>query len=211
MAWAVERLGQTRARAAAAAALLTLVAVAPSLAANRGALFAGSPEAVARELWGLNPFPESKAIADYIARTSGPEDTVFVVGSEPQIPFYAARRSATRYIIFYPLTGNYARALERQREVVDELKRAPPLYVVWAQVPTSLLLSQESERLVFEATSALLASAYDVELVAQVEADGLDWELLRGSQARAWAEAGGARRGDRPWLAVYRRRAPALR
>jgi hypothetical protein len=211
LAFAAERLGRSPARAVPVAALLALLAVAPALAANRAALFAGSPEAVARRLWGLNPFPESRAIADYIARTSGPEDTVFVVGSEPQIPFYAARRSATRYIIFYPLTGRFDRALERQREVVDEVERAQPLYVVWAQVPTSLLLSAESERLVFEATSALLARAYDVELVAQVEPDGLDWELLRGSQARGWAEAGGAQRADRPWLAVYRRRAPALR
>ena len=51
----------------------------------------------------------------------------------------------------------------------------------------------------------------DIELVAQVEPDGLGWEFLRGSEARGWAEAGGARRADRPWLAVYRRRTPALR
>jgi hypothetical protein len=211
LAWAAQRLGQGSARAAPAAALLALVAVAPPLAANRDTLLAGSPEAVARRLWGLNPFPESQTIAAYIARTSGPEDTVFVVGSEPQIPFYAARRSATRYIIFYPLTGRFDRALERQREVVEEVKRAQPLYVVWAQVPTSLLLSPDSERQVFEATSALLARAYEVELVAQVEPDGLGWEFLRGSRARGWAEAGGAQRADRPWLAVYRRRSPVLR
>jgi hypothetical protein len=211
LARAALRLGTTPARASLAAALLALLAVAPPLAANRGTLLAGSPEAVARRLWGLNPFPESQAIAAHIARTSGPDDTVFVVGSEPQIPFYAARRSATRYIIFYPLTGRFDRALERQREVVDEVARAQPRYVVWAQVPTSLLLSAESERLVFDATSALLARAYDIELVAQVDPDGLGWELLRGSQARGWAEAGGAQRADRPWLAVYRRRTSVLR
>jgi 4-amino-4-deoxy-L-arabinose transferase-like glycosyltransferase len=211
LAAAVRRVGSSPARAALAGALLAVLAVTPPVAANRAALFAVSPEAAARELWGLNPFLESREIAEYIARTSGPEDTVFVVGSEPQIPFYAARRSASRYIIFYPLTGRFDRALERQREVVDEVARAQPLYVVWAQVPTSLLLSAESERLVFEATSDLLARAYQIELVAQVEPDGLDWELLHGSEARRWADAGGAQRAERPWLAVYRRRAPLLR
>ena len=205
------RLGRSPLRAGVAAALLALLAVAPPLVANRDALLADSPEAVARQLWGLNPFPEARAIGEYIARTSGPEDTVFVVGSEPQIPFYAGRRSATRYIIFYPLTGRFDRALERQREVVDEVAREEPLYVVWAQVPTSLLLSAESERLVFEQTSALLAREYQIELVAQVEPEGRGWEFAHGSAAERWAAAGGAQRGDLPWLAVYRRRIPVLR
>ena len=63
-------------------------------------------------------------IADQIRRNSRPDDRVFVVGSEPQILFLAGRRSATRYIFFYPLTGDYPDARERQQEAIDEVKAA---------------------------------------------------------------------------------------
>jgi hypothetical protein len=57
--------------------------------ANWATLTAGSPNAVSRRIYGLNPFPESLEIAKYIRRTSSPDDSVYVVGSEPQILFYA--------------------------------------------------------------------------------------------------------------------------
>jgi hypothetical protein len=103
--------------------LAALMALLP-LFALRGFLLAGSPAAIARRLYGLNPFPESIGIGSYIQRTSLPEDRVFIVGSEPQILFYAARRSATRYIFFYPLTGDFPDARARQQEVVDAVEAA---------------------------------------------------------------------------------------
>ena len=88
------------------------------------------------------------------AETSGPEDRVYIVGSEPQIFFYAERASATRYIFFYPLTGDYPDVLERQREVAAEVALARPRYVVWVESSRRLLLPQSwmhSNRTSFDA------------------------------------------------------------
>ncbi len=71
------------------------LALAPPLLANRATLLAGSPTAASRIIYGLNPFPESARIAAHLRATSDEDDRVLIVGSEPQILFYAGRRSAT--------------------------------------------------------------------------------------------------------------------
>jgi 4-amino-4-deoxy-L-arabinose transferase-like glycosyltransferase len=45
-----------------------------------------------------NPFLESVRIAGYVREHTGPDDTIAVLGSEPEIYFYAQRHSATGYI-----------------------------------------------------------------------------------------------------------------
>jgi hypothetical protein len=202
-----ERLGARRARPPgwSVAAIAALVAVLP-FAAHRDLLLAGSPAAISRQFYGLNPFPESLVIAQHVARNSGPEDRVFVVGSEPQILFYAGRRSATRYIFFYPLTGDYPDARARQQAVIEEVRAARPLYVVWVDVLTSLLRTERTEPLVFDATAALLERDYRVELVARLDASGRTYAFDRGDAARRFLrEARESRHLGRPWIAVHRR------
>ena len=67
----------------------------PVIHGNRSTLFADDLAGRSRGIYGDNPFPESLEIAKYIERTSKPEETVYVLGSEPQIFFYSNRRSAT--------------------------------------------------------------------------------------------------------------------
>ena len=55
-----------------------------------------SPEEKSRRLYGKNPFAESVSVGHYLADHSGPEDHVFVFGSEPQILYDAGRPSASR-------------------------------------------------------------------------------------------------------------------
>ncbi len=74
-----------------------------SLYQQRVYLFDNSPDDVCRMVYGANPFPESLRIAEFIRNNSRPDDTVAVIGSEPQIYFYSGRRSATSYIYMYPL------------------------------------------------------------------------------------------------------------
>lgn len=202
-------LGRAGAAAAPAAWAGTAVAVAavavPPIAASWPVLRAGPPEAVSRAIYGMNPFPESLAIADYIERTSEPGETVYVVGSEPQILFYARRRSATRYIFFYPLTGPYPDALDRQRELVAEVRASRPRYVVWVELQSSLLLRDDTERTVFEASARLLEREYALELVARPRDDGSGFELLYGGEARRAFRAAQARGEPLAWVAVYRR------
>ena len=103
------------------------------------------------------------------------------MGSEPQILFYARRRSATRYIFFYPLTGEFPDARARQQSVIEEVRATRPLYVVWADVATSLSRTPRSEPLIFDATTELLAREYAIELVVRPTRA---WQPMRSIEAR---------------------------
>jgi 4-amino-4-deoxy-L-arabinose transferase-like glycosyltransferase len=195
----------TALRRATVAGLAVVVFGAP-LAVHRATLCAASPDAIARRLYGFNPFPESLVIAEHIRHNSHPDDRVFIVGSEPQILFHAQRRSATRYILFYPLTGDYSDARARQQEVLDEVRAARPLYVVWADVSTSLLRTPKTEPLIFDATTEMLARDYELELLARPDAKLESYAFDHGEQARRWLQAARSRGWDElPRVALYRR------
>ena len=70
---------------------------------ERDLFFERQLEKANRMVNGANPFPESVKIGEYIREQSAPSDTIAVLGSEPQIYFYAQRRSATGYIYTYSL------------------------------------------------------------------------------------------------------------
>jgi hypothetical protein len=202
-----EKLSRRRgARPGLASGALAALLVAAALVVHRPLLLADSPSVVSRRIYGLNPFPEAALIADQIRRSSGPQDRVFVVGSEPQILFLANRRSATRYIFFYPLTGDYPDARARQQEAIDEVRAARPLYIVWVDVVTSLQRTPRSLPLVFDATLDLIARDYQLELIAHVDASLGTYRILRGQQARSWVRETLASQSEPlPLLALYRR------
>ncbi|MCL6519689.1 MAG: glycosyltransferase family 39 protein [Armatimonadetes bacterium] len=75
-------------------------------------LFKTDGRMLCRAVYGHSPFPESIEIAKYIRRHTTERDRIVVFGSEPQIPFYAHRRSAVPYIYTYPLMGVQKYAVE---------------------------------------------------------------------------------------------------
>ncbi len=192
--------------AAAGVAALCLLVLAPPVLANRTFLTAPSQDALAREIWGDNPFPEARRIGRYIGRTSAPEDTVYVVGSEPEIFFYAGRESATRYIYFYPLLSPFADARPRQEEALAEVAERRPLYVVWVNISTSLMLRSGSDPHVLEASAALLEREYALELLAHPVAGEASFRIDHGVAARRLLRAARVEGVSAPWVAVYRRR-----
>ncbi|MBW2286863.1 MAG: glycosyltransferase family 39 protein [Deltaproteobacteria bacterium] len=187
-------------------AALIAVAVLPPIIANRTILAARDPNEISRAIYGMNPFPESVEIGRYIRRTSDPDDRVYIVGSEPQILFYSERASATRYIFFYPLTGSYPGVLERQHEVMAEVAATRPRYVVWVNLRSSLLRSDETEPHVFDASRELLDREYGLELLAFPAPEGDSYDFVYGREALELMSAAGERAESAPWVALYRRR-----
>lgn len=198
--WARSR----RAGAIGTASLAGLL-IAPPVVANWETLRA-EPDAISRQIYHLNPFPESLEIADYIRRTSEADDTIYVVGSEPQILFYAHRRSATRYIFFYPLTGGYPDSADRQRELIREVRANRPRYVVVANLRTSLMTGPETDTYVFEETLKILRGGYRLEFVVRPHAGDPGFDFLYGSEARRAAAEIEQQARSQPGLVVYRRR-----
>ncbi|MFQ5559987.1 MAG: ArnT family glycosyltransferase [Nitrospinota bacterium] len=125
---------------------------------ERAYLFHYTPEEVSRNTFTLNPFAESKEIAGYIKRHSTPEERLAVLGSEPQLFFYAERLSATRHIVMYPLM--HPNALDMQMELIRDIENAAPKFLVFVKVPGSWGLKTESKKLVFSWVNTFVEKHY---------------------------------------------------
>ncbi len=90
-----------------------------------------TPAQASRQMYPANPFPESPEIARYLAAHTQPDETVAVLGSEPQIFFLARRHSASGYIYIYPLTEPQPLAAAMRAEFFHEIETARPRYVVY--------------------------------------------------------------------------------
>ncbi|HTZ38912.1 MAG TPA: glycosyltransferase family 39 protein [Syntrophales bacterium] len=115
----------------------------------RAFFFEWTPNQTSRALYALNPFPESVEIASYIKAHTAESDRIAVIGSEPQIYFYANRHSATGYIYTYPLMEEQKYARQMQREMIDEVEKAKPRYLVFVGVASSWMIRPSSDRHIF--------------------------------------------------------------
>ena len=125
--------------------------------------FEAAPVEVCRMIHGSNPFPESVRVADYLREHSSPDDTIAVLGSEPQIYFYSKRHSATGYVYAYGFMEAHKYARQMQQEMIREIERARPKYLISVGIYTSWLGRPESDRLIFK-----WANEYTVENYAVV-------------------------------------------
>ncbi len=124
-------------RFAAIPSLLFLAAFAYSVLEQRQVYFSMSPIEIVQATYGENAFVPALQIADYI-RTHTPQDTrIAVLGSEPEIYFYAQRHSATGYIYMYSLIGHQKYIAAMREEFLRELEDNHPEYLVYIDVPDS--------------------------------------------------------------------------
>ena len=131
------------------AVVVAFAAVGQPLYASRDVLFELGPVQASRLVYGRNPFPESVQVARYIREHTAPGDRVAVVGSEPQIYFYAGRRSATGYIYTYPLMELQPYAAAMQQQMIQEIEKADPRYLVFVRAAGSWLVRDNSDRTIF--------------------------------------------------------------
>lgn len=141
--------------------LLLVAALGQGLYAERGLLLAATGREATRLVFGANPFPEAVEVGTYLREHSEPGDRIAVIGSEPEILFYAGRRSATGYIYTYALMEPQRYAAAMQREMVREIEAASPKYAVFVDVPTSWLSGPRSDRWILGWASRFLAEKYD--------------------------------------------------
>ena len=139
-------------------------------------LFALSPLSASRFIYGECPFPESMRIGEYLREHTTPEDTIAVLGSEPQIYFFAHRHSATGYLYTYGLMEPQKYAHRMQLEMIQEIETARPKYLVYVVINDSWWPRPDSERLIFTWADTYCAENYSaVGLVNIVAADRTDY------------------------------------
>lgn len=137
-----------------------------------------APATKARDLYARNPFPESMSLARFLDGHTKPDDTALVFGSEPQIYFYAHRKSATRYIFIYPLMNNFPDTLQRQADFLSEIQKNRPRYIVYVtprQASGSFLTTPDTRKAFFDEFQALCNRSY--ELVGWVPAGSIPIEF----------------------------------
>jgi hypothetical protein len=161
---------------------LFVIACAGFAFANRAVWFQMSPEAVSRSLYQQEPFPEAVRIGEYIRAHSTDKDIVQVLGSEPEIYFYAHRHSASGYLYMYDLTKSTPFAPAMQREVIHDVETTRPLYIVDVHVPTSWAMTRNSDQEIVEWASAYIQAHYDlIGRVALGDADKTNFVLMPGA------------------------------
>jgi len=155
--------------------ILMTIAIGHSVSVQSDYLFSepekvlfSKPKEVSRIVYGLNPFPESLEIAKYIKNNSARDDTIAILGSEPQTFFYADRHSATGYIYTYALMESHDYASQMQAEMIDEIEKAQPEFMVLANISTSWLLKPDSDKRIFKWFKKYIPEYYDVVGVVDI-------------------------------------------
>ena len=101
-------------------------------------------------LYGADPLPEAEIVAKFIRENSAPSARVAVLGSEPEIYFLARRHSATGYIYTYALMEPQPFALKMQREMIGDIERNRPEFIVFADNLMSWNRHPESDPAIFK-------------------------------------------------------------
>jgi UDP-N-acetyl-D-mannosaminuronic acid transferase (WecB/TagA/CpsF family) len=122
--------------------------------------FKATPVEACRSMYGLNPFPESIKIAEYIKAHTNKDDRIAVIGSEPQIYFYANRKAATGFIYVYGLMESHDYVSKMQLEIIKEIEASRPKYVVLVTIPDSWLSSSTSDMTIIKWSDKYFSQNY---------------------------------------------------
>ncbi len=179
--------------------LLLIIAGVSVLTSRKEYYFSKDPAEVSRNVYGLNPFIESVEIAKYLEANSEPNDKVAIIGSEPQIFFYANRRSATGYIYTYALVEIHDYNLKMQEEMIAEIEKNNPKYIVYCNVSTSWLAQPGAPQLIFQWANKYTQQGYELTGVADI-IDFNQTVYKWGNDARTYQRKGSE------YLLIFKRR-----
>jgi hypothetical protein len=127
-----------------------------------------SPELIIRKIYGSNPFNESIPIAEFIASRTNPDDRIQVLGSEPQIYFYSKRMAASGHIYMYGLMEPQKYSSIMQQELINDLARINPKYIVFCNIATSWLARSNSDYHILKWSNDFLIKNYNVAGVVDI-------------------------------------------
>ena len=116
-----------------------------------------------RQVYGLNPFPESKVIADKLNTMMKPEDKLAVFGTEIQMYFYTNKISPSRFagsgaLLEFPIK----KADEWQKEFINDVEKANPRFLVFYSHPISWLANPNVNNLIFPWFDKFSAEKYNL-------------------------------------------------
>jgi hypothetical protein len=129
-----------------------------------------------RSIFGTTLFSETAHAADYLKAHTPPDARIAVLGSEPEIYFYSHRRAATGHIYMYPLMDESPYALKLQEEMIAEILRARPTYILYVDDRYSWLQRPRTPQRIFQWWNQYWASEMDLIMTI-----GFQEDLQRGT------------------------------
>jgi len=93
-----------------------------------------------KEVYLMNPFTESKIMADYIKARTTKGDQIAVLGSEPQIFFYTGCRSVSKHhYLSFLMTDSleFPQNKRFQSEFIHDVETKKPKYMIYYKIPVS--------------------------------------------------------------------------
>jgi hypothetical protein len=130
--------------------VVTVVAAGAVLFGNGAIWLTASPRKAVEDIYRSTIFGDARDAAALIAADTKPEARIAVIGSEPEIYFYARRRSASGHIYMYPLMELHPHAAKMQDDMIAQVEAAKPEYVVFVNNPLSWLVKAESEKKILD-------------------------------------------------------------
>ncbi len=126
------------------------------------------PDVACADIYFAAPFVECREIGRYIREHSAPQDRIAVIGSEPEIYFYAQRHSVSGYIYMYDLVEPqpYARAM--QEEFIHDVEKARPEFLVEVNMGTSWMTWADADPALFKWIRSYPGPWYDLIGVAEI-------------------------------------------
>lgn len=157
------------------------------LSKQKSYYWADNPVQLCKTIYGTNPFNESVDVARYIQAHSSKTDTIAVLGSEPEIPFYAHRWSATGYIYMYGLMENQEYNVKMQEQMIAEIEKNKPLYLVYCNISYSWLKKLYSPNEIFDWYDKYSSANYTVVGLVDIPEQGsssIYWDVDARRQPR---------------------------
>lgn len=194
------RLASRSQPAQSLAALLATTCLVASIYPHRQLLFDMTPEQVSRAMYGRNPFVESVQIGHFIGEHTAAHDRIAVLGSEPQIYFYAQRRSASGFVYMYELMEAHDLAPSMQQELIGDIESVQPAMIVFVSNHLSWIQRPESHQRLFDWFQTYQARSYEVVGLA---------DMLRDETRYYWGAEANRAPESSLWVAVFARRVEA--
>jgi len=129
---------------------------------ERTRLFELSPKELTATIYPESGFEAMPEVATYLAELVPPGERFAVIGSEPELYFYADRRPATAYVYIYALMERQPFAMKMQREMAAEIETSEPDVMVVVYTPSSWLQRAESETFIQTWTSSYLRDRFEL-------------------------------------------------
>ena len=152
-------------------AFLIIAAIAYGLYRERTCFFFLTPQEVSYSTYGTSAFPAAPGLGRYIKDHTTGNDRIAVLGSEPEIYFYADRLSATGHVYMYSLMEDQPHAERMQRELIQEIERSQPKYCIFTNMQFSWLRGPASPSIIFDWFEAYAKEHYEMVGIIDLYSD----------------------------------------